>query len=157
MTFSGDKLLGGPQAGVIAGRAELVERCAHHPLARAMRPGRLVLGAVQQLALAYLRRDGDAIPFWRMASVPVDRLRTRAEAIGVGEVVETTSVPGGGTLPGVEIASAGIAVSGDRRAGLRAWDPPVIARVDEDRTILDLRTVDPSADETVAEALRQCT
>ncbi|MGH8998561.1 MAG: L-seryl-tRNA(Sec) selenium transferase, partial [Acidimicrobiia bacterium] len=72
VTFSGDKLLGGPQAGVIAGRADLVDRCARHPLARAFRPGGLVLTALQQTALAYLHRDGDAIPFWRMAALPVE-------------------------------------------------------------------------------------
>ncbi len=72
VTFSGDKLLGGPQAGIVAGRAELVERCRRHPLARALRPGGLVLDALQSTALAYLRRDGAAIPFWRMATERVD-------------------------------------------------------------------------------------
>src|SRR5206468_8988169 len=64
VTFSGDKLLGGPQAGVIAGRADLVAACARHPLARALRPGGLVLGALQETVLAYLRRDAATIPFW---------------------------------------------------------------------------------------------
>lgn len=158
VTFSGDKLLGGPQAGVIAGRADLVERCARHPLARALRPGGLVLGALQQTALAYLRREGDAIPFWRMASLPVAALRARAkalvEAVGAGaEVVECESVPGGGSVPGLVIASVGIALDGDRTASLRAGDPPVIARVHEGRTILDLRTVDPGDDAVLAKAL----
>ena len=81
MTFSGDKLLGGPQAGILAGRRDLVERCARHPLARALRPGGLVLGALQSLALAYLDRRGDDIPFWRQATAPVAELRRRAEAI----------------------------------------------------------------------------
>jgi L-seryl-tRNA(Ser) seleniumtransferase len=150
VTFSGDKLLGGPQAGVIAGRRDLVDRCAKHPLARALRPGGLVLAALQQLALAYLRRDGDAIPFWRMATLPVDGLRARAAAIDAGSVVDTVAVPGGGTLPGVEIPSVGIAISGDHTAALRAADPPIIARVQDDTTILDLRTVDPASDEHVA-------
>jgi L-seryl-tRNA(Ser) seleniumtransferase len=154
VTFSGDKLLGGPQAGVIAGRAELVERCARHPLARALRAGGLVLGALQDVALAYLRRDGEAIPFWRMAAVPVSELRTRAEALGVGTVVDCVSLPGGGSAPGVEIPSAGIAVDGDRTAALRAFDPPVIARVVDGCTILDLRTVDPADDGVVAAACR---
>jgi L-seryl-tRNA(Ser) seleniumtransferase len=146
VTFSGDKLLGGPQAGVIAGRADLVAACAEHPLARALRPGTLVLSALQDVALAYLRRDGDAIPLWRMAMAPVDRLRARAEALGAGKVVECRSVPGGGTLPGVEIPSAGIAIDGDHLAHLRAADPPIIARVENDATICDLRTVDPAHD-----------
>ena len=81
VTFSGDKLLGGPQAGVIAGRADLVAACAAHPLARALRPGGLVLGALQDVALAYLRRDGHAVPFWRMATTPADELRRRASVV----------------------------------------------------------------------------
>ena len=160
VTFSGDKLLGGPQAGVVAGRADLVERCARHPLARALRPGGLVLAALQETALAYLRRDGDAIPFWRMASLPVAHLRERANALaavaaeGTGaEVVDCESVPGGGSVPGLTIASAGVSLEGDRAADLRAGDPPVIARVHEGRTVLDLRTVDPADDAVVAKAL----
>jgi L-seryl-tRNA(Ser) seleniumtransferase len=100
VTFSGDKLLGGPQAGIIAGRADLVEKCRQHPLNRALRPGGLVLGALQETVLAYLRRDGDAIPFWRMAATPVDTLRARAAGLGVGTVVETVAVAGGGSVPG---------------------------------------------------------
>ena len=154
VTFSGDKLLGGPQAGIIAGRADLVARCAAHPLARALRPGSLLLHALQEVALAYLRRDGDAIPFWRMASTPVADLRARAVGLGVGAVVECASVAGGGTLPGVEIPSAGVAVDGDVLPRLRAATPPIIARVDGGRTILDLRTVAPGDDVHIAATLR---
>jgi L-seryl-tRNA(Ser) seleniumtransferase len=154
VTFSGDKLLGGPQAGVIAGRADLVARCAAHPLARALRPGSLVLGALQATTLAYLRRDGDAIPFWRMATAPLDGLRTRARALGVGDVVDTASVTGGGTLPGVELPSCGVALDGDRLAALRSCQPPIIARVADGRTICDLRTVDPADDAHLAASLR---
>lgn len=162
VTFSGDKLLGGPQAGVIAGRADLVERCARHPLARALRPGGLVLGALQQTAMAYLRRDGDAVPFWRMAALAVDALRSRAEALaepaGPGvDVVDCESVPGGGSVPGLVIPSVGLALAGDHADALRAGDPPVIARVHEGRTILDLRTVDPADDAVVAKALASLT
>jgi len=152
VTFSGDKLLGGPQAGIIAGRADLVERCARHPLARALRPGGLVLDALQQTALAYLRRDGDAIPFWRMAAVPVDELRRRATKLP-GEPCDTEAVPGGGSAPALVIPSAGVALDGDHAAILRSFDPPVIARVHEDRTVVDLRTVDPADDPLVAKAL----
>jgi len=154
VVFSGDKLLGGPQAGVLAGRADLVDACARHPLYRALRPGGLVLGALEEVALAYLERDGDRIPFWRMATVAADALRTRADAIGRGKVVDCASVTGGGTLPGIEIPSVGLALDGDITAALRAARPkPVIARVDDDRTILDLRTVEPADDELLAAAI----
>ena len=152
--FSGDKLLGGPQAGIIAGRADLVAACASHPLARAFRPGGLVLGALQELAMAYLRRDGDAIPFWRMAALTQSQLRERARAVGVGDVVDLMSVPGGGTLPTVEIPSVGIALAGDHTKALRENAPRIIARVHEQQTLLDLRTVDPNDDVLVADALR---
>ena len=153
VAFSGDKLLGGPQCGIIAGRADLVERCGRHPLARALRPGGLVLEALQDLALAYLARDGRSIPFWRMATLPVAALRHRAESLGVGRVVETSAVPGGGTLPTVEIPSIAVAVPGDHRAALRGAPVPIVARVEDDVTICDLRTVEPSDDDALASAL----
>ena len=154
--FSGDKLLGGPQAGVIAGRTDLVRACARHPLYRAFRPGGLVLSALQDVALAYLDRTADRLPFWRMATASVDDLQGRADVLaasGAGSVAACTSVPGGGTLPGVEIPSVGVALDGDHTAALRAHHPPVIARVVEDRTLVDLRTVEPEDDTVVADAL----
>lgn len=156
VTFSGDKLLGGPQAGIIAGSSDLVARCARHPLARALRPGALVLDALQDVLLAYLRRDGDAIPFWRMASTSVDILRDRARSIGVGDIVDSAAVPGAGSVPGVEIASVAIALAGNHRDTLRAHTPPIIARVEDGRTLCDLRTVDPGEDAVLAAALRTC-
>ncbi|MFP5318726.1 MAG: L-seryl-tRNA(Sec) selenium transferase [Acidimicrobiia bacterium] len=153
VTFSGDKLLGGPQAGIVAGRPDLVERCARHPLMRAFRPGGLVLGALQETAMAYLRRDGLAIPFWRMAAEPVESLRARAAAMGVGRVVDTVAVAGGGSVPGQEMPSAGVAVEGDHAERLRSCDPPIVARVHEGSTVCDLRTVDPADDPLVAKAL----
>ena len=153
VTFSGDKLLGGPQAGVIGGRADLVAVCARHPLSRALRPGGLVLAALQSTALAYLRRDGMAIPFWRMAATPVAELRRRAEGLGVGRACSTVSVAGGGSVPGHDVPSAGVAVAGDHAAALRANDPPIVARVREGETVLDLRTVDPADDPVLAKAL----
>ncbi len=155
VAFSGDKLLGGPQAGIIAGDRELVERCGRHPLARALRPGGLVLGALQDLALTYLRRDGASIPFWRMASLTTDELRVRAEAWKVGTVIDTKAVPGGGTLPTVEIPSVGIAIDGDHSAILRNAPTAIMARVENNRTICDLRTIDPSDDPAVIAALRE--
>ncbi len=161
VVFSGDKLLGGPQAGIIAGDAELVRRCAAHPLARAVRPGGLVMGALQATALAYLRRDGDAIPFWRMAAAPVDSLRARAETIldalpatvPLVSIVDTEAVPGGGTLPTVTIPSVGIRIVGDHLDTLRARDFPVIGRVIDDHTVLDLRSVAPEQDDELIAAV----
>ena len=158
VTFSGDKLFGGPQAGIIAGQADLVSQCARHPLARALRPGSLVLSALQQVALAYLRRDGQAIDFWRMASLATADLEGRAQVVvaesGVGEVAQMASVPGGGTLPGTEVDSCGVVLDGDHTTALRAGTPPIIARVSDGRTWLDLRTVAPDDDQPVIAALK---
>jgi L-seryl-tRNA(Ser) seleniumtransferase len=164
VTFSGDKLLGGPQAGIIAGRSELVEACAAHPLARALRPGGLVLSALQDVLLAYLRRDaGRTVPFWRMATLPLVELENRARAVvtatgasrqPLGLAVEAMeSLPGAGSLPGTVVPSAGLVVNGDRSAELRLASPPVITRVRDGRTFLDLRTVEPSYDQHLAAAL----
>ena len=155
--FSGDKLFGGPQAGIIAGRSELVAACAKHPLARALRPGSLVLSALQATTLAYLRRDGLAIPFWRMATVPEASMRTRAEALATtldhAMVIDTESVPGGGTLPTVSMPSVGLLIPGDQTTALRDRDRPIIARVDDRGTVFDLRTIAEEDDDEVANAL----
>ena len=157
VTFSGDKLLGGPQAGIVMGRRDVVDRCARHPLARALRPGGLVLEALQDTALAYLRRDLTALPFWALATAPVDLLRRRAldvaAAAGNAEVVDCASVAGGGSLPGTEIPSVGVRRTGDHTAALRAWNPPIVARAHNGATLCDLRSVDPADDEVLAKAL----
>lgn len=159
VTFSGDKLLGGPQAGIIAGRADLVARCAGHPLARALRPGGLVLGALQEVALAYLRRDAHrTVAFWRLVTTPPETLRSRAEAIaaaaGQGEVTSTEGMPGAGSTPGRTLPSYGLRLDGDHTAALRAHDRPVIARVRDRTTIIDLLAVDPGDDAHLIDALR---
>jgi L-seryl-tRNA(Ser) seleniumtransferase len=159
VTFSGDKLLGGPQAGIVAGRAELVAACAQHPLARALRCGGLVLAALQDVALAYLRRDvATAIPFWRMVATPVDELRSRAAAIvaaaGVGRVEDSAALPGAGSAPGATMPSAAIVVDGTHLDALRAGDPPIVARARDGRTYLDLRAVEPDDDAAIVAALR---
>jgi L-seryl-tRNA(Ser) seleniumtransferase len=163
VTFSADKLLGGPQAGIIAGRADLVAACAAHPLARALRCGGLVLAALQQTALAYL--DGRAatdVAFWRMVAIPVERLRDRAHRItaaaGVGEPVATEALPGAGSAPGVTLPSAGVAIDGDHLAELRqppGDQLPIIARSRDGRTYLDLRSVDPGDDPQIVDGLRR--
>jgi L-seryl-tRNA(Ser) seleniumtransferase len=158
VTFSGDKLLGGPQAGIIAGRADLVAACARHPLARALRCGGLVLGALQDVALSYLHRSAATdIAFWRMVNQPVDELRRRAREIiresECGEAVDTMALPGAGSAPGVTMPSVGIVLKGDQLAELRGHEVPVIARARDHRTFLDLRSVDPADDQTIAAAI----
>ncbi len=158
VTFSADKLLGGPQAGIIVGRADLVERCTRHPLARALRCGGLVLSALQDVALSYLHRTVTTdIAFWRMVDQPIDMLRARAQRIvataGVGSIVDTQALPGAGSAPGVTMPSVGVAVDGDVLAMLRHHAPPVIARTRDGRSYLDLRSVDPADDDIVIAAL----
>lgn len=162
ITFSGDKLLGGPQSGIIVGRADLVEQCLRHPLARALRPGGLVLASLQRTALTYLdRRAGTDIPFWKMVATPLAELEVRAEAI-VAAVADahpsaraerTEALPGAGSAPGVTMASMGVVVDGDLLEALRRHATPVIARSRDGRTSLDLRSVDASDDATVIAAL----
>ena len=131
VTFSGDKLFGGPQAGIIVGRADLVERCRRHPLARALRPGGLVLGALQTTVLAYLDRDAERIAFWAMVARPVEHLQARADHIV--ERVDHPAVcaqamealPGAGSAPGVTVPSYGVAV---RRRPRRGRCAPTAAR-----------------------------
>ena len=158
VTFSGDKLLGGPQAGIIAGRADLVAQCGRHPLARALRPGAHVLAALQSTALSYLARTVTIdIPFWGMATLTTLELHERAAAIvaaaGTGQATPMESLPGAGSAPGVSIASYGVTVPGDHLAALRSCDPPIVARTRDGVTSLDLRTVQPSDDRHVAKAL----
>lgn len=157
--FSGDKLFGGPQCGVIAGRADLVEACAQHPLARALRPGSLTMISMQSLALSYLGRTATTdVAFWKMASTSVAELKLRAEKIitasQVGEVCSLESIPGAGSAPGASIASVGVVVAGDHLAKLRNRQVPIIARVKESKTYFDLRTVRSEDDYLLIDALR---
>lgn len=173
VTFSGDKLLGGPQAGIIVGRRDLVQACARHPLARALRPGSLVLSSLQATAVAYLDRSAAAtIPFWRMVATPLAELQQRAEAICTAvatTTVATTTVattpvkpkaepmdalPGAGSAPGVSMPSFGVVLGGDHLDALRSHTTPVIARVRDGHTYIDLRSVDPDDDIIVIAALR---
>ena len=159
VTFSGDKLLGGPQAGIIVGRRALVDRLKAHPLARALRADKLTLAGLQAVANAYLDGDATTIPFWHMACTPIDELRARAESIAAAQpgvkVVDTEAAAGGGSLPGLAIPSCGVAVEAASvnalTARLRA--ERIVARVEGDRVVCDLRTVDPVDDARIAAAL----
>jgi L-seryl-tRNA(Ser) seleniumtransferase len=163
VTFSGDKLLGGPQAGIIVGRADLVALLARHPLARALRPDKVTLAGLEAVALAYLDDDGDAIPVWRMATTPVSSLRARAAAIATtlpaATVVDTEAAAGGGSVPGRTIPSAGVAVAvNDVDAALRSLRAARVVALGRDGSVVcDLRTVDPSDDERLVAALRTVT
>jgi len=163
VTFSGDKLVGGPQAGLIAGRRDLVARLRRDPMARAMRPDKTTLAAVAATLALY--RAGLAtrdIPVWREITASCADLQARAEALvaRLGDrvtVVELESTVGGGSLPGETLPSFGIAIS-DRApdrllARLRQGDLAVVGRITADRVALDLRTVDPVADESLAAAI----
>ncbi len=155
VTFSADKLLGGPQAGIIAGSAEFVAECSRHPLARALRPGGLTLAALQATALSYLnRRAAEEVPFWRMVATPVAELRARAETLAAridgAMALALEALPGAGSAPGATMASYGVRLRGDRLIRLRAAEPPIVARARDGHTFLDLRTVDPVDDDHLA-------
>ena len=158
--FSGDKLFGGPQCGVIAGRADLIEACVQHPLARALRPGSTTMFAMQSLAMSYLGRTATKdVAFWKMATIAITELQSRAEKIiaaaKTGEICMLDSIPGAGSAPGATIASIGIVVNGDYLSKLRMYETPIIARVKDNKTFLDLRTIQPDDDAIVVQALQR--
>ena len=164
VTFSGDKLVGGPQAGLVVGRADLIARMRRDPLARAMRPDKATMAAVAvTLGLYRSGRAVHEIPVWRMLATPHSELQTRASALAdaIGDAaapVELLSTVGGGSLPGETLRSAGIALQGRSAArllgALRDGEPPLIARIEDGRVVLDLRTVDPAADVVVIDLVR---
>ena len=161
--FSGDKLLGGPQAGILAGRADLVAKARKHPLARAVRADKLCLAALEATLVHYLRGEAEReVPVWRMIAAPVEdldrRARLWAQRIGRGEVVDSRSTVGGGSLPEETQPTRVLALAVDKPqaflARLRAGSPPVIARVMENRVLLDPRTVLDDEDEKLVAAIR---
>ena len=156
--FSGDKLLGGPQAGIVVGRADLVERLRRHPLQRALRADKLTLAALEgTLALALDPATRDDVPVLRMLHEPAEAVRSRAERLAGlvdGEVEETVARVGGGALPLAELPSFACAVEESLADVLRAGDPPVVALVRDGRTLLDCRTLTDAEVDEVAAAVR---
>jgi L-seryl-tRNA(Ser) seleniumtransferase len=165
---SGDKLLGGPQAGIIVGRAEFVESMKRHPLARALRADKLCLAGLQATLMHYLRDEATTqIPVWRMIAAPVEELERRARRwrrvlsrAGIrAEVVDGRSTVGGGSLPGETLPTRLLALSlpdPDRAAtALRRHDPPVVARIEEGRLVLDPRTVLPEEERDLLRAIQE--
>ncbi|MGA6986716.1 MAG: L-seryl-tRNA(Sec) selenium transferase [Terriglobales bacterium] len=172
VTYSGDKLLGGPQAGLISGRADLVARMRSNSLFRALRVDKLTYAALEATLLAYVKRDYDSVPVLRMMQLSKEEIARRAEKIISGiesaqaksarlklELLDGESVIGGGAAPSAVlptrlIALTHSALSADQMsARLRAHVPPIIARVEEERVLLDLRTVFPEQDANLASAL----
>lgn len=153
VTASGDKLLGGPQAGLLLGHADPVDRLRRHPLARALRVDKLTLAALE----ATLRDPRH--PTRQALHASPQRLRARVEALreaaGCGEVVSAPAVVGGGGAPGVELESWALALPQRYGAPLRLGDPPVVGRVRRDRLLLDLRCVPPEWDAVVAAAVQK--
>ena len=162
--FSGDKLLGGPQAGIIAGRAELVDALRRHPLARAVRMDKASIAALQATLLHYLRGEAlTHIPVWRMIAMPLAeieaRARTWAAVVPGSQVIDGRSMIGGGSLPEESLPTKLLAVEDDGARltqiarALRLGDPAVVARIEGGILLLDPRTVDPAQDEAIVEAL----
>ncbi len=152
--FSGDKLLGGPQAGILVGKRNLVERCKQHPLARALRIDKLDLAALSATLTHYLKGEAEReVPVWRMISMSVEEIDRRAHSLGESlrqmgyraEVISGRSTVGGGSLPGETLPTRLVALAVESPdaflAKLRAGDPPVVARIEADRVVFDLRTV----------------
>lgn len=168
VTFSGDKLLGGPQAGLIVGKAALVERLRAHPLARALRVDKMTLAALEATLRAYARgRAVEEIPVWRSIAAPQAALRARAEAWqaalaarGIAAAVEAgESAVGGGSLPGESLPTALLAVAAAQpdvtAAALRAAPLPVVCRIQRDALLFDPRTVLPEQDGALLAALER--
>ncbi len=169
VTYSGDKLLGGPQAGLISGREDLVKKMRGNSLFRALRVDKLTYAALEATLLAYVKRDDEAVPVLRMMSLPKAEVARRAQALvsklPTGklsvEVIDGESLVGGGSAPSAVLPTTLIALTcsdlgaKDFASRLRAANPPVIARVEEGRVLLDLRTVLPQQDETLARTLGQ--
>jgi L-seryl-tRNA(Ser) seleniumtransferase len=169
VTYSGDKLLGGPQAGLISGDPALVAKVRSNPLFRAMRVDKMFYAALEATLLAYLREDYDSIPALRMMRISEDVLARRAEQMAVRlrgsnptlqvEVIESRSVLGGGAAPGSTLPTHVLAIKGTTMnadeicARLRHWEMPIIARVEEERVLLDLRTVEAEQEAAIVTAL----
>jgi L-seryl-tRNA(Ser) seleniumtransferase len=180
VTYSGDKLLGGPQAGLISGRAELVARMRSNSLFRALRVDKLTYAALEATLLAYVKRDYEAIPVLKMMHLAKQEIGSRAEALVKSlrslaktpldasttgprmhiDIIDGESIIGGGAAPSSVLPTRLLTVScadlsaAEVAARLRASDPPIIARVEEGRVLLDLRTVFPEQDQAIAAALQ---
>jgi len=168
VTYSGDKLLGGPQAGILSGRSDLIARMRANSLFRALRVDKLTYAALEATLMAYVKGDHDAIPALRMMRLSAEEIGARAERIAERvqlsklsvEVMDGESVIGGGAAPSAVLATRLLAIShkdlstDEVAARLRGSDPPIVARVEEGHVLLDLRTVFPEQDEALVKAFQ---
>jgi len=167
VTYSGDKLLGGPQAGLISGREDLVKKMRSNSLFRALRVDKLIYAALEATLLAYVKRDYNAVPTLRMMQTPKADITRRAEALAKSiqsqklraELLDSESLLGGGSAPSSTLPTTVLALTcyslsaNELAARLRVSDPPVIARVEEGKVLLDLRTVSPEQDKVLTQVL----
>jgi L-seryl-tRNA(Ser) seleniumtransferase len=163
--FSGDKLLGGPQAGIILGKRTLIDQLKRHPLARAIRADKMALVGLSATLEHYLKEEAlEKIPVWKMISSPAEQLKHRAERwqqkAGFGKIRESRSMVGGGSLPGETLPTFGwsLETAHPQRFlnDLRHSDPPLVARIEDDRVVLDPRTVLPHQDERLIHIVENC-
>jgi L-seryl-tRNA(Ser) seleniumtransferase len=161
--FSGDKLVGGPQAGIIVGRADLIQKLKKHPMARAVRADKMCLAALSATLSHYLKDEAETeIPIWRMITTHPNQIKARAKnwvsKIGDGEVISGFSTIGGGSLPGESIPTWLLALDVGKAdnflSKLRSMNPPIIARTENDRILLDPRTVLPENENIFLEGLQ---
>jgi L-seryl-tRNA(Ser) seleniumtransferase len=170
VTYSGDKLLGGPQAGMISGNPEIVAQIRKNPMFRALRVDKMIYATLEATLLAYAREDYDALPALRMMRLTDEQLmhrarqlaeRLREESPGLQvEVIESQSVLGGGSAPGSTLSTRAVAVQSDHVSAsailqrLREWETPIVARVEEGRVLLDLRTIEPAQETIIVAAMK---
>ena len=168
IAFSGDKLLGGPQAGIICGRTDLVQTLKRHPLARALRPDKLCLAGLAATLSHYAKNEAEqAVPIWRMTAMTLAEIETRAtnwvqylQREGISAAVQdSTSAVGGGSLPGTTLPTKVVAISHPKveqlAANLRQTSPHIIGRIQENQLLLDPRTVFPTQEDALLSALCQ--
>jgi L-seryl-tRNA(Ser) seleniumtransferase len=159
--FSGDKLLGGPQAGIAAGKASAVESLARHPIARAVRVNTATIASLTATFEAYASGTAATIPFWQMATTPTEEIQLRTEEVlrisrAIGSIVDGESLPGAGSVPGLTIPTPVLRIDGDDERNWRLLadhEPPVVAARRDGATIVNLRSVSPHEDPIVAAAL----
>jgi len=171
VTYSGDKLLGGPQAGILSGTPAAIAQVRANPLFRALRIDKLIYSILESTLLAYVRQQYEAIPALRLMSITREELFGRAEVLAARlrescrqlqiEVVPCSSLVGGGAAPGRDLPSYGVTIAAKKTGAdellsrMRDNDPPVVARVEEDRVLLDLRTIFPAEEAVIIAALQR--